>query len=123
MKDNQVVIWQRLEGAVFLAGALWWFHLNSGSWWLFLVFLFTPDIFCFGYLKNTKTGAFFYNLSHSLLIPGVILLLSHPGYKHHVFNAALIAVAHIGMDRMLGYGLKYDDSFKHTHLGWIGRKK
>lgn len=122
MKDKQIIIWQRLEGAVILAGASWWFHLNGGSWWLFLLFLFTPDIFCLGYLKNTKVGAFLYNFSHSLLVPLIIMLFSHPGYKYHVFNAALIWAAHVGMDRMLGFGLKYNDNFKHTHLGWIGRK-
>ena len=123
MKDKQIIIWQRLEGALILAGSIWWFHLNSGNWWLFLLFLFSPDIFCLGYLKNTKAGAFFYNIGHSLVLPLFILLLSHPGYKHHVFNAALIWTAHIGMDRLLGFGLKYNDDFKHTHLGWIGKKK
>jgi hypothetical protein len=32
---------------------------------------------------------------------------------------ALVWFAHIGMDRALGYGLKYDDAFTHTHLGII----
>ena len=123
MKDKQIITWQRLEGALILAASLWWFHLNSGNWWLFLLFLFSPDIFCLGYLKNTKTGALFYNLGHSLVIPLTIMLFAQPGYMHHLFNAALIWTAHIGMDRMLGFGLKYNDDFKHTHLGLIGNKK
>lgn len=35
-------------------------------------------------------------------------------------SVALIAVAHIGFDRALGYGLKYSSAFTHTHLGRIG---
>ena len=35
--------------------------------------------------------------------------------------AGLVWLAHIGMDRLLGYGLKYDDHFQHTHLGLIGK--
>jgi hypothetical protein len=36
--------------------------------------------------------------------------------------AAIILFAHISMDRALGYGLKYEDSFHHTHLGIIGKQ-
>jgi hypothetical protein len=32
-----------------------------------------------------------------------------------------ILVAHSGMDRMMGYGLKLPSSFQDTHLGRIGR--
>ena len=31
-------------------------------------------------------------------------------------QVALIWLAHIGMDRLLGYGLKYPTAFKDTHL-------
>jgi len=34
---------------------------------------------------------------------------------------AAILIAHVGMDRMLGYGLKLPSSFQDTHLGRIGR--
>ena len=30
---------------------------------------------------------------------------------------ALVWLAHIGLDRLLGMGLKYNDRFAHTHLG------
>lgn len=123
MKDKQIIAWQRLEGGLILAGSLWWFHLNSGSWLLFLLFLFSFDISCIGYVKNPKVGAFLYNLGHSLVVPLTITVFAHPGYKHHLFNFALIWVAHIGMDRLFGFGLKYDDGFGHTHLGIIGKKK
>jgi hypothetical protein len=37
-----------------------------------------------------------------------------------VLALGLVWLAHIGVDRLLGYGLKYNDNFQHTHLGWIG---
>ena len=40
-----------------------------------------------------------------------------------VLALGLVWLAHIGLDRLLGYGLKYDDSFQHTHLGIQGRRK
>jgi hypothetical protein len=35
-----------------------------------------------------------------------------------VFTGTLL-FTHASFDRILGYGLKYFDSFKHTHLGWM----
>jgi hypothetical protein len=29
--------------------------------------------------------------------------------------------SHAAFDRMLGYGLKYEQGFRHTHLGTIGK--
>lgn len=34
--------------------------------------------------------------------------------------AGVILFAHASMDRIFGYGLKYADDFKHTHLQEIG---
>jgi hypothetical protein len=31
-------------------------------------------------------------------------------------------LAHVGMDRAVGYGLKYPTAFGRTHLGVVGRK-
>ena len=75
-----------------------------------------------GYVVNTKVGAALYNLAHhqglalGILIAGIYL--SFPGLT----LTGIILFGHSAMDRMLGYGLKYPDDFKHTHLGWIGKK-
>jgi hypothetical protein len=37
-----------------------------------------------------------------------------------VLSIAMIWLAHIGIDRALGYGLKYATGFGFTHLGRIG---
>jgi hypothetical protein len=85
-------------------------------WWLFALLFLVPDLFMLGYLKNGKWGAAAYNLVHTLTGP---LLLLGGGL---VFGAlqcipyALIWLAHLGIDRALGYGLKYPTFFKDTHL-------
>lgn len=38
-----------------------------------------------------------------------------------VLSIAMIWLAHIGIDRALGYGLKYSRGFGFTHLGRIGK--
>ena len=91
-------------------------HLGLSVWiWVFL--FLTPDIGMLGYLINTRIGAAAYNLFHH---KGIALLLAALGYYFQ--NEMLIAIglllfAHASFDRIWGYGLKYPDSFKHTHLG------
>ncbi len=38
-----------------------------------------------------------------------------------VVGASLIWIAHIGFDRMIGYGLKYITAFGHTRLSLKGK--
>ena len=95
----------------------WWMHAN---WIVFVILLLAPDIAMLGYLRNTQFGAFCYNVFHTLTAPfalGVAALIIHP-----IAPFAIIWAAHIAMDRALGYGLKYSDSFAHTHLGFIGKR-
>lgn len=91
------------------------------SWWLFLALLFAPDLSMVGYLFSPRSGAWLYNLFHhqgvAVAVGLVGLYLAVPGLQ----LAGLILFGHSAMDRALGYGLKYNDSFKHTHLGWIGK--
>ncbi len=92
------------------------------AWWVYPALIFLPDLSMIGYLANPKTGAWLYNFAHHKLVAISILvagfLLSEPG----VTLAGVILFGHSSMDRILGYGLKYNDNFKNTHLGWIGKK-
>jgi hypothetical protein len=74
-----------------------------------------------GYLAGPKTGAITYNVGHTLIGPGLLFGWYWLGGPTFVLAAAWTWMAHIGMDRLLGYGLKYSDAFTHTHLGTIGR--
>jgi hypothetical protein len=107
------------EEAVMTAIAIYFLSIyNLGlSFWIWLVLFFTPDIGMLGYLINTRIGAVVYNLFHH---KGIALALAAFGYYFHndiITATGILLFAHASFDRMLGYGLKYPDSFKNTHLG------
>lgn len=113
----------RLEGlALLVLGVVLYAKLDY-HWTLFWSLLLLPDIALFAYLLNKEVGALAYNLTHAKLLPSLLavigLLLGHAG----VLAVAIIWFVHIGMDRFLGYGLKYTQGFKFTHLGILGEKK
>jgi hypothetical protein len=84
---------------------------------------FIPDLSFAFYLITKKIGAIAYNIFHH---QGVLVLLFLIGYfvkEDSIMKVALIFLAHSTFDRVAGYGLKYFDSFDHTHLGWIGKSK
>lgn len=113
--------WLRLEGAAVFALSLFLYFRADGGWAMLILLLLVPDLSMLGYLGGERPGAAVYNLVHSYLLPllliGIALLAAQP----IVVLCGLIWVAHIGMDRMLGYGLKLETGFRHTHLGSIGR--
>lgn len=86
-------------------------------WWWFLVLILTPDIGMLGYAVNTKIGAFTYNVFHHKGIAIVVYILGIYSQIEWVQLIGVILFSHASMDRIFGYGLKYNDSFKHTHLG------
>jgi hypothetical protein len=79
--------------------------------------LFVPHLFMAGHARSTKVGALIYNLGHTYTLPAVTAFAGW--YTNHflVLAIGLIWLAHVGMDRFAGYGFKYDDDFKHAHLG------
>ena len=100
-----------------------YFHFYSGTWGLYLALFFIPDLSFAFYLITKKIGAIAYNVFHH---QGVLVLLFLIGYfikEDYIMKVALIFLAHSTFDRVAGYGLKYFDSFDHTHLGWIGKSK
>ena len=115
--------WLRLEGAaVFLAGLVLYGQLGA-PWWLAVPLLLLPDVSAAGYLAGPRIGALAYNVVHNwafgLALLGVGLAASVAPIA--VLGAA--AIAHVGMDRAVGYGLKLPTSFQDTHLGRIGRDR
>lgn len=93
------------------------------AWWVFLAWLLVPDVSMLGYLINTRVGAWAYNIFHhqgialAIGVTGVVLAIPE------MQLAGLVLFGHSAMDRAFGYGLKYEDHFQHTHLGWIGNKQ
>ena len=107
----------RTEGAVLLALSVLLYWLNGGSWILFGLLFLAPDLSMLGYLVGTRVGAIVYNVFHTYALPAALAGYGLVGGSTVAVSVALIWLAHIGMDRMLGYGLKYSSGFKDTHLG------
>ena len=106
----------RTEGVALLALSVLLYWINGGSWLLFGVLLLAPDLSMLGYLAGPKVGAAIYNAFHTYAVPAVVGALGMIFASPLMVAVALIWFAHIGMDRTVGYGLKYPSSFKDTHL-------
>jgi hypothetical protein len=109
----------RLEGAAVLALAIAGYRAGGGNWWLFALLLFAPDVAALGYLAGTGVGAAIYNIVHTYALPLALLGYGLWGGSPLALSLALIWLAHIGMDRTMGFGLKYATAFKDTHLGRV----
>ena len=112
----------RAEGAAVLVAALIAYWQFGGNWGLFLLLILAPDLSAIGYLGGPKIGAAAYNAVHNYGLPilaGIVAYFAAP------FLLPFVAIwfAHIGGDRMLGYGLKYPGGFGQTHLGPIGKAR
>lgn len=108
-----------VEGLVVLALSIYFYTTLQFNWIMFVVLLFTPDMAALGYLKNVKIGAVVYNLFHTYTIPAALLVCGLLIENSTFLMISLIWAAHIGMDRMLGYGLKYPTKFQDTHLNRV----
>ena len=91
-------------------------------WWLYAVFFFVPDISMTGYLAGPKIGAMVYNFIHHKALAIGIYIIGVVVMNSALQFAGLILLGHSSLDRVLGYGLKYPESFQSTHLGKIGRQ-
>lgn len=109
----------KIEGAAVLTSALLLYWEQGNSWLLFVLLLFAPDLSMIGYLSGSRLGAATYNLFHTVTLPvvaAVVGLLVDQGWA---VSVGLTWLAHIGLDRLIGYGLKYPESFKETHLARV----
>ena len=111
----------RLEEFGFFLFSIYLFSLLQYPWWYYPLLFFAPDLAMLGYLAGPRPGAIVYNFVHHR---GLALIYYLAGMLLAVPVLALVGVilfAHSSLDRVLGYGLKYADSFGNTHLGRIGR--
>ena len=113
----------RVESFAALAGAVTAYWFLGGNWWLFALLLLAPDLSMLAFTAGEKTGAKVYNIAHTYSVAAVLGAIGWFGGIGWLVPVALIWIAHIGMDRVLGYGLKYPQSFKDTHLGRMGKNK
>ena len=92
------------------------YHQVHGSWLSFGLLFLTPELSMLGYLVNKKAGAACYNLVHTYTAPLTLLSILWLWGLSFASWICLIWCAHVGFDRLLGYGLKYESGFKDTHL-------
>jgi hypothetical protein len=105
-----------VEGLVaLLTAGILYRHLGASWGWFALLFL-APDLSMAGYLLGKKAGAGIYDAAHTYLGPFLVWTITLASGHAMLLPICLIWVAHIGFDRLLGYGLKYETGFKDTHL-------
>jgi hypothetical protein len=112
----------RLEGLTLFAGMTLLYAVWGGSWWIYAILFLAPDVSFAAYLAGPKVGAIIYNAAHSYMVPVTLLTLGFALASPLTLSIAMIWMAHIGIDRTLGYGLKYFAGFGFTHLGRIGKE-
>jgi uncharacterized protein DUF4260 len=88
----------------------------GASWILFVVLLLLPDLAMLGYLRGVRLGTICYNLVHTLIGPFLLIAYAFLGKSFWLLPYGLIWTSHIGLDRLLGFGLKYPTRFNDTHL-------
>jgi len=111
----------RLEGLALFIGMTLLYWIWDGSWWIYAILFFVPDLSFAAYFGGLRTGALLYNAAHSYLAPMAMMTTGFATASPLVLSIAMIWLAHIGFDRALGYGLKYASGFGFTHLGRIGK--
>ncbi len=119
---SSVILFLRLEGLAVAAVTAVLYARTGASWWLFAAVWLAPDLSMLGYLGRPCRGARVYNAFHTYVAPAVLALAALLLHAQVALAIALIWANHIGVDRLLGYGLKYSEGFGYTHLGRLGRK-
>ncbi|WP_407521272.1 DUF4260 domain-containing protein [Lacibacter sp. MH-610] len=115
------------ELAMWILSILLLYFAKAEWWWYALMFL-GPDVSMLGYLVNNKVGAWSYNLFHHKGVAAVLIIAGIIIVDNNIFSdliwigyLGLMLFGHSSMDRFFGYGLKYENGFKFTHLGKIGK--
>ncbi len=120
---GSVLLFLRLEGLAAAAIAVTLYARTGASWWLFAALFLVPDLSMLGYLRSPCWGARCYNAIHSYVTPATLAFCALLLHSNALLPFALIWTSHIGVDRLLGYGLKYPEGFGWTHLGRLGKRK
>ncbi len=110
-----------LEELMLFIGSVILFGLaTTYNWWIFALLFFLPDVSFAAYLINTTIGSWIYNILHHKGIMIGLLLAGYFAEVEWLLAVGIVFLGHAAFDRVFGYGLKFPDDFKHTHLGRIG---
>jgi hypothetical protein len=106
----------RLEGAAVLVGALALYLEAGNPWWAFLALFLLPDVAFLAYAAGPRVGASVYDVLHWEALPVALAVTGVLTGSSRATALGLVWLAHIGLDRAVGYGLKYPSSARETHL-------
>ena len=106
----------RLEALALAIAAIAAYRAFEGSWGLYFAVWLAPDLAMLGYIWGSRVGALCYNTTHALIGPFALTALGVITADTLLTQLGLVWISHVGIDRVLGYGLKYRDGFHHTHF-------
>jgi hypothetical protein len=116
MVDRLPRVLLRVEGlAVAVSAIALYFHADY-PWWLLVALALAPDLSMVGYLAGSTIGAAAYDAAHTYSLPVALAAVGLIADAETAVQLGLIWLTHIGVDRAIGYGLKYPTGFKDTHL-------
>jgi hypothetical protein len=112
----------QLEGLALLALCCTAYqHFFPHRWLRFTVLFLLPDLSLLGYLtRSPRFAAALYNSVHTSSFPLALGIGSYLWSSSIGLAVSLIWLAHISLDRGLGYGLKFAEGFQPTHIQRAG---
>lgn len=113
----------KIEEVFMLGLAVYLFAGLEVAWWWYPLLFLAPDLSMVGYMGGTQWGALTYNFAHHKGLAIILFVLGALLSLREMQLAGVVILGHSSLDRVMDYGLKYGDDFKHTHLGWIGGKE
>ena len=120
--DPTIKLILRVEGAAAALAGVALYGIFDGNWLALIPLLLLPDLSMAGYLRGPRVGAMVYNVVHTWVLGLAVLGAGYAVSSGLLAIAGAVLIAHVGMDRAMGYGLKLPTSFQDTHLGRIGRR-
>ena len=116
MADRLPRLLLHAEGAAVATAAVTIYFWDDHPWWLLLALALAPDLAALGYLAGPRVGAVAYDLAHTSVFPLALALVGVLTDARWAVAVGLVWLTHIGVDRAIGYGLKYPSGFRDTHL-------
>jgi hypothetical protein len=105
-----------MEGVVVAAAAIILFFHFDYEWWLLLALALAPDLSLCAFAAGPRAGAAAYNAAHTYVLAVALATAGVIAGSAWPTKLGLIWLVHIGVDRAVGYGLKYPRVGKETHL-------
>jgi hypothetical protein len=109
----------KLEALAVVAASLTAYSYLGASWWLFAALILAPDLSGLGYIGGSKVGAWVYDMAHTYVVPAILGVVGYLTHEPMVIAIAAIWFSHIGIDRVVGYGLKFAGNPRDTHLSRV----